>query len=105
MGLRRNVASDRNTAQNADELQPITCTSAGTHFSGKQAMTIRPLLLSLILFLVPRCTLGQQTEPVVPRTINLHQAVELALQHNHHARIASLHLADEQHTRKVPEAA
>src|SRR5260370_35366153 len=105
MGLRRNVASDRNTAQNADELQPITCTSAGTHFSGKQVMTIRPLLLSLILFLVPRCTLGQQTEPAVPRTINLHQAVELALKHNHVVRIAGLHVEEEQHAKEVARSA
>src|SRR5260370_15274165 len=105
MGLRRNVASDRNTAQSADELQPITCTSAGTHFSGKQVMTIRPLLLSLILFLVPRCTLGQQTEPAVPRTINLHQAVELALKHNHVVRIAGLHVEEEQHAKEVARSA
>jgi len=68
-------------------------------------MTIRPLLLSLILFLVPRCTLGQQTEPAVPRTINLHQAVELALKHNHVVRIAGLHVEEEQHAKEVARSA
>lgn len=68
-------------------------------------MTIRPLLLALILFLMPRCTLGQQTESTAPRTINLHEAVELALKHNHVVRIAALHVEEEQHAKEVARSA
>jgi outer membrane protein TolC len=68
-------------------------------------MTIRPLLLALILFLMPRCALGQQTESTAPRTINLHEAVELALKHNHVVRIAALHVEEEQHAKEVARSA
>ena len=68
-------------------------------------MTIRPLLLALILFLMPRCTLGQQTESTAPRTINLHEAIELALKHNHVVRIAALHVEEEQHAKEVARSA
>ena len=68
-------------------------------------MTIRPLLLALILFLMPRCALGQQTESTAPRTINLHEAVELALKHNHVVRIAALHVEEEQHAKELARSA
>src|SRR4029077_10829203 len=57
------------------------------------------------LFLMPRCTLGQQTESTAPRTINLHEAVDLALKHNHVVRIAALHVEEEQHAKEVARSA
>jgi outer membrane protein TolC len=68
-------------------------------------MTIRPILTAIILYLVPACALGQQTDPTAPRTINLHQAVELALRHNHVVKIASLHVEEEKHAKEVARSA
>jgi outer membrane protein TolC len=48
---------------------------------------------------------GQQIESTAPRTINLHQAVELALKHNHIVRIAALHVEEEQHAKEVARSA
>lgn len=44
---------------------------------------------------------AQQPEPNVPRHLNIHQAVELALKHNHSVRIADLHVEEEQHAKEV----
>jgi outer membrane protein TolC len=49
--------------------------------------------------------LGQQTNSTAPRTINLHQAVAMALMHNHSVRIASLHVEEEQHAKDVAKSA
>ncbi len=68
-------------------------------------MTIRPMLTALILYLVPACALGQQTDPTAARTINLHQAVELALRHNHVVRIAAFKVEEEQHAKEVARSA
>jgi len=48
---------------------------------------------------------GQQTLSTAPRTINLHEAVELALKHNHAVRIAGLHVEEEQHAKEVARSA
>jgi len=48
---------------------------------------------------------GQQAEPSAPRTISLHEAVEMALHHNHFVRIASLHVEEEQHAKDVARSA
>ena len=45
--------------------------------------------------------LGQGAAPSVPRRLNLHEAVELALKHNHVVRIASLHVDEERHAKEV----
>jgi outer membrane protein TolC len=68
-------------------------------------MTIRPMLTAILLYLVPACALGQQTDPTAARTINLHQAVELALRHNHVVKIASLHVEEEKHAKEVARSA
>jgi len=68
-------------------------------------MTIRPMLTALILYLVPACALGQQTDSTAARTINLPQAVELALRHNHVVKIASLHVEEEKHAKEVARSA
>ena len=47
---------------------------------------------------------GQQTS-TAPRTITLHEAVDLALKHNHFVRIATLHVEEEQHAKEVARSA
>jgi outer membrane protein TolC len=67
-------------------------------------MKIRPTLTAIILCLIPACAPGQ-TGSTVPRTINLHEAVELALRHNHVVKIASLHVEEEKHAKEVARSA
>jgi outer membrane protein TolC len=68
-------------------------------------MTIRPMLLALVLSLLPTLALGQQTDSNSPRTISLHEAVELALKRNHVVRIAALHVEEERHAKDVARSA
>jgi outer membrane protein TolC len=49
--------------------------------------------------------LGQAAEPSAPRTMNLHEAVEMALKHNHVVRITSLHVREEQQAKEVARSA
>ena len=66
---------------------------------------IRPLLLVGILF-AGHITAGAQQEPLPPmRTLNLQQAVDLALQHNHAVRIASLHVEESARAKDVARSA
>ena len=48
---------------------------------------------------------AQQTGSTATRTINLHDAVELALKHNHVVRIAALHVEEQQHAKEVARSA
>jgi outer membrane protein TolC len=48
---------------------------------------------------------GQQEGSTTSRTIGLHEAVELALKHNHVVRIAVLHVEEEQHAKEVARSA
>jgi outer membrane protein TolC len=48
---------------------------------------------------------AQQPESNVSRRLNLHEAVELALRHNHVVRIATLHVEEEQHAKEVARSA
>ncbi len=68
-------------------------------------MTIRSILTAIILYLVPACALGQQTDSTTARTITLHGAVELALRHNHVVRIAAFKVEEEQHAKEVARSA
>lgn len=68
-------------------------------------MTIRIMLTMAVLFLGQRSVLGQQAEATAPRTINLHEAVDMALKHNHVVRIASYHVEEEQHAKEVARSA
>jgi outer membrane protein TolC len=72
----------------------------------------RPILILTVLFLGITSLLAQQTDSQAqspnapaPRTINLHEAVELALRHNHVVRIAALHVDEEQHAKEVARSA
>jgi outer membrane protein TolC len=68
-------------------------------------MNLRPILIVVVLFVGHACVLGQQAGSTAPRTINLHEAVELALKHNHGVRIASLHVDEQQHAKEVARSA
>jgi len=61
------------------------------------------VLVSLFTFLT--IALAQQPESTIPRRLNLHEAVELALKHNHVVRIAALHVEEEQHAKEVARSA
>ena len=68
-------------------------------------MTMRPMFIVTVLFLGQVCALGQKTDSPAPRTINLHQAVEMALKHNHVVRIAALKVEEDQHAKEVARSA
>src|SRR6516225_12395675 len=61
------------------------------------------VLVSLFSFLA--FARAQQLESNAPRRLNLHEAVELALKHNHTVRIATLHVEEEQHAKEVARSA
>lgn len=62
---------------------------------------IRPLLIYGVLFVGQICVAAQQPEPSAPRTINLQQAVDLALKHNHVVRMASFKVEEDQQAKEV----
>src|ERR1700757_3058329 len=49
--------------------------------------------------------LAQQPQSNGSRRLTLHEAVELALKHNHSVRIAALHVEEEQHAKEVARSA
>jgi outer membrane protein TolC len=57
-------------------------------------------LFSLLTFGV-----AQEPQSNAPRHLDLHEAVELALKHNHYVRIAALHVEEEQHAKEVARSA
>jgi outer membrane protein TolC len=57
-------------------------------------------VVSLLTFAV-----AQQPESNVPRGLNLHEAVELALRHNHVVRIAALYVEEREHVKEVARSA
>ena len=61
------------------------------------------LLVSLLSFFT--FALAQQPESNIEHHLNLHQAVELALKHNHNVRIAAFHVDEEQHAKEVARSA
>jgi outer membrane protein TolC len=48
---------------------------------------------------------AQQTDSTASRTINLHEAVDLALKHNHVVRLAALRVEEEQHAKELARSA
>jgi len=66
----------------------------------------RPWATVLVsLFSLLTVALAQQSESNAARHLNLHEAVELALRHNHVVRIAALHVEEEQHAKEVARSA
>jgi hypothetical protein len=68
-------------------------------------MNIRPLLKFGVLSAGQICAVAQREDRSVPRAMNLHQAVELALEHNHVVRISSLKVEEAEHAKEVPRTA
>ena len=62
-------------------------------------------LIAAALFIGSALVEGQQAESTAQRRINLHQAVELALKHNHVVRIAAFQVEEEQHAKEVARSA
>ena len=62
-------------------------------------MNIRPLLLLVALSAGQISAVAQREDPSVPGTMNLNQAVELALKHNHVVRLASLKIEEDEHAK------
>jgi outer membrane protein TolC len=63
------------------------------------------MFIMTVLFLGQVCAFGQKTDSPAPRTINLHEAVELALKHNHVVRIATLKVEEDQYAKEVARSA
>ena len=68
-------------------------------------MKLRYTLIAAGLFMGPAFVQGQHTQSTTPRRINLHEAVELALKHNHVVRIAALHIEEEQQAKEIARSA
>ena len=64
----------------------------------------RTLWMAAVLSLGQACALGQQSDAALPRTITLHEAVEMALKHNHAVRLAGLHVEEEQQARQIAKS-
>jgi outer membrane protein TolC len=63
------------------------------------------ILIATTLFMGAVLVQAQQTDSTAPRTINLHEAVEMALKRNHLVRIAALHVEEEEHAKEVARSA
>ena len=57
------------------------------------------------LFIIATAASGQQADSNPQRTITLHEAVEMALKHNHVVRIASFQVEEREHAREVARSA
>src|SRR5215831_3590207 len=66
----------------------------------RQGATVLVSLFSFLTF-----ALAQQPESNGTRHLNLHEAVDLALRHNHVVRIAELHVDEEQRAKEVAKSA
>ena len=66
----------------------------------RQGAAVLVSLFSLLTF-----ALAQQPASSITRRLNLHEAVELALKHNHVVRIANLHVEEERHAKEVARSA
>ena len=64
-------------------------------------MTLRFLYIFGVLFAGQICVFAQGADSPDPRTLNLQQAVEMALQHNHDIRLSSLKIEEEERAREV----
>jgi outer membrane protein TolC len=66
---------------------------------------MRPLLIFGVLSAGQIYAVAQRQESSVARSVNLQQAVELALEHNHDVRISSLKVQEDEHAREVARSA
>jgi outer membrane protein TolC len=68
-------------------------------------MNFRLLLQFSVLSAGQTCAVAQKEVSSVPRTMNLQQAVELALEHNHDVRFSSLKVEEDEHAKEVARSA
>jgi outer membrane protein TolC len=68
-------------------------------------MTIRLLLIFIVLLAGQLCALAQGENSSAPHTMNLQQAVAMALEHNHDVRLSSLKVEEEEHAKEVARSA
>jgi outer membrane protein TolC len=68
-------------------------------------MKTRPLLIAAAVLAGSMSCLAQQENSPVPRSMNLQQAVALALEHNHDVRLSSLKVEEEEHAKEVARSA
>jgi len=68
-------------------------------------LNIRLLLIFSVLSAGQICAVAQRENSSVPRTMNLRQAVELALEHNHDVRISSLKVEEDEHAKELARSA
>ena len=61
--------------------------------------------IATVLFMSAALVRAQQPDSTTTQTINLHEAVEMALKHNHAVRIASLYVEEEQRAKEVAHSA
>ena len=54
---------------------------------------------------ITTAAMSQHADSNTPRTINLHQAVEMALRHNHVVRIASFQVEEQEHAKEAARSA
>jgi outer membrane protein TolC len=68
-------------------------------------MNIRSLLLFSVLSAGQICAVAQKEDLSVPHTMNLQQAVQMALEHNHDVRISSLKVEEEKQAKQLARSA
>src|SRR5215469_8628719 len=66
---------------------------------------MRSLLIIVVLWAGQMYAMAQVKDPSVPLTMNLYQAVELALKHNHDVRISSFKVEEKEHAKDVARSA
>jgi len=64
-----------------------------------------PLLLAALALSRALALAGEPADTALPRHISLHEAIELALKHNHNVRIAAYKVEEKQHTKEVAKSA
>ena len=67
----------------------------------------RKIQLALVALTLSRAIAfaGEPGDSAPPRHISLHEAIELALKHNHNVRIAAYKVEEQQHTKEVAKSA
>src|SRR5271165_1916919 len=103
MDLRHRTGSRRPAPQVAFQLPRPCHASAG---EGETIMKRKiPLLLVALALSRALAFAGEPGDSAPPRHISLHEAIELALKHNHNVRIAAYKVEEKQHTKEVAKSA
>jgi outer membrane protein TolC len=68
-------------------------------------MTLRAIVIATSLLLGQAPAFAQESVPRAPRKMNLTEAVDSALKHNHLVRISSLKVEEDQHAKEVARSA